>query len=97
MVVFTPTKETIHVGRRAKPVPDYVTDAIETALKTHQAVTATLDKDDAAEAIAGFRRARRNDRTLNMRISPLPDGDHVKLLVEVRREQEPTPPAKGKK
>lgn len=96
MAVFTPTKETIHVGRRAKPVPDYVTDAIESALKTHQAVTATLSPADAEEAISGFRRARRNDKDLRLRISKQADGDHVKILVEVSREQEPAP-AKGKK
>lgn len=99
MPTFSTTEERIHVGRRPKPVPHYVTEAIRQAVKTHLAVTATLTPAESVEAVAGFRRARRNDPDLQLRISTQPDGEMVKVLVEVEEPAPvaPVPASKGKK
>lgn len=86
-ISFGDTDERIRVGRRPRPVPDYVKSAINHAVTSGKAVTATLSESEAREAVAGFRRARKDDTSLEMRMSQqkLSDG-RVRLLVEVSRE-----------
>lgn len=69
-VAFQITDEKPHVGRRPKPVPEYVTNAIATALKSGKNVeSGALTEDQFKELRADFRRAENLDPTVECRVT----------------------------
>lgn len=90
-VSFSVTEETPHVGRRPKPVPEYVTAAIETALQKGKNVKSGPLSEEAFKTLrADFRRAERVDPTVKCvvtRDTSEADGKLRALVVVTKLEK----------
>lgn len=83
-VAFKTTDEVIHVGRRPKPVPEYVTAAIAESLKTGKNVSSgVLTEPEFREVRSDFRRAEKATPGVKCRVSRNEKGGKLYALVEV--------------